>query len=621
MKSGQISVQSENIFPIIKKFLYSDQEIFLRELVSNAMDATTKVKTLAIKGDIDEELGDLTISVSVDKEAKTLTISDRGIGMTEDEMERYLNQMAFSSAQDFLEKYKDAEGIIGHFGLGFYSAFMVADRVEVVSRSYQSEDAVRWSCTGEPEYTIEPATRAERGTDIILHIDEDSVEYLEDSKIEELLNKYGKFYPVPLQFGMKTESTWEGEGDDKKEIKTEIPNIINDSDPIWIKSPAELKDEDYLAFYQKLYPFSQPPLFWIHMNIDFPFELTGILYFPKLTNQMEVQKNKIQLYSNQVFVTDDVSAIVPEFLTLLHGVIDSPDIPLNVSRSYLQSDKNVKKITSHITKKVADKLKDMFKTAREDYESKWDEISAFVKYGALTDEKFDERVRLCTLLKNIENKYFTLEEYNDLVKENQVGKDEQVTYIYSPDIVAQQSYVKAAQEYGYDVIQTDKVIDNHFIQHLEQKLEKVRFVRVDSNPVEKLIDKESTTESVLSEKELEKVRGLFELGLEQQKNGLTYEALSPDASPVMITRQEFMRRFEEMQMLQGNQMPEGMGDHYTTVVNTNHPLISDKLLKMRGEDKKVHFVQYLFDLARLEQGILSGEDRSAFIKRSLEFVA
>lgn len=624
MKTGNISVQSENIFPIIKKFLYSDQEIFLRELVSNAVDATSKLKTLAARGEFNGELGDLTIHINLDKEAKTLTISDRGIGMNEEEVIKYLNQMAFSSATEFVEKYKDAEAIIGHFGLGFYSAFMVSDKVDVVTKSYrdEGEGAVKWSCDGEPNYTLEETTRAYRGTDIILHISEDAAEYLEQNRIQELLNKYCRFLPVSIQFGTKEEVSYEGEGEERKEIKTEVPNVVNDTDPIWKKKPNELTDEDYRAFYQKLYPYSQPPLFWIHMNIDFPFNLTGILYFPKLTNQLELQKNKIQLYSNQVYVTDDVSAIVPEFLTLLHGVIDSPDIPLNVSRSYLQSDHNVKKITSHITKKVADKLKSMNKKDRKEFEEKWDEIAVFVKYGCLSDEKFDEKIRPISLLKNTEGDYFTIEEYREKVKANQTDKHDRTIFIYAQDKDAQGAYVSAAKDAGYDVLLTDMVIDNHFMQHLETKEDKVTFVRVDSDTTDNLVQKDESKESVLSDKEQEKVKSLFELKLESIKDKLQFKALNPDAMPVQIIKPEFMRRFSEMQRMQGMGEMGGMDmDMFNVVVNTNHPLIAEKLIKMRSEDKKSEFIQYLYDIARLNQGMLTGGDMNAFVKRSLEFVS
>ncbi len=621
MKTGNISVQSENIFPIIKQFLYSDQEIFLRELVSNAMDATSKMSAIAKSGEFNGELGDLSVKVTLDKDAGTLTISDRGIGMTEEEVDRYLNQVAFSSAQEFLDKYKDAENIIGHFGLGFYSAFMVSDKVDVITKSYKDAPAVHWSCKGDPSYEIGSSDKTDRGTDIILHISEDAKEYLEQDRIQALLDKYCKFLPYPLQFGMKTEVSYEGEGEDRKEIKTEVPNIINEAFPIWKKQPADLTDEDYKNFYQELYPFSPEPLFWIHMNIDYPFNLTGILYFPQIKGQLEVQKDKIQLYSNQVYVTDDVSAIVPEFLTLLHGVIDSPDIPLNVSRSYLQADQNVKKITSHISKKVSDKLKEMFKEDRKNYESKWDQFAVFVKYGMLTDDKFNERLLPITLFKNIDKKYSTLEEYKDLVKANQTDKNDKIAMIYTQNKEAQKTFIDAVSNKGYDVLLMDQMIDNHFMQQLEMKDQDIRFVRVDSDSAERIIPKEENIESVLNEKETEKVQSLFEgvLG-ENVKNKIALEPLSPDAYPVMITRPEFMRRYADMQRIQnmGTDMPSN--EFYQVVVNTNNPLIADKLLKMRSEEKKENFVSYLYDLARLDQGMLNGEEMTGFIKKSLEFV-
>ena len=466
MQTGNISVQTENIFPIIKKFLYSDHEIFLRELISNAVDATSKLKTLSAKGEIKGDLGETTIDILLDKKAKTLTIRDRGIGMTEAEVKKYLNQVAFSSAEDFVKKYKDDANIIGHFGLGFYSAFMVAERVEVFSRSYKkSGKAQRWECDGNPSFILENTKKSERGTDVVLHIAEDSTEFLEQERIQTLLDKYCKFLPVQIRFGTKSESTWEGEGEDRTEIKTDVDNFINNTDPAWKKKPTKLKDEDYKAFYNELYPFSTPPLFWIHLNIDFPFDLTGILYFPKLGNSVEVQKNKIQLYSNQVYVTDNVSEIVPEFLTLLHGVIDSPDIPLNVSRSYLQSDANVKKITSYITKKVAEKLASLFKKDRESFETKWDEIGVFVKYGMLSEAKFHDKGVKFALLKNIENKYFTLEEYKEQVKGTQTDKHDKIIFLYTTDAAGHYSYIQSAKDAGYDVVQLDNVIDNHFIQH------------------------------------------------------------------------------------------------------------------------------------------------------------
>ena len=620
MQTGKISVQTENIFPIIKKFLYSDHEIFLRELISNAVDATNKLKVLASRGDFTGELGDLTIQVAVDADAKTITITDRGIGMTAQEVEKYLNQVAFSSAQEFLEKYKD-ESIIGHFGLGFYSAFMVARQVEVQTLSYQDEaKGVTWTCNGEPEYTLDDNDKNDRGTSIILHVAEDSEEFLANDRIEDLLNKYCKFLPVPIQFGMRTETRMEGEGDEAKEVKEEHPNLINDVDPLWKKQPSDLSDEDYKSFYETLYPFSPEPMFWIHLNIDYPFNLTGILYFPKLNNSFEVQKNKIQLYSNQVYVTDEVKEIVPEFLTLLHGVIDSPDIPLNVSRSYLQSDANVKKINSYITKKVAEKLQELFNKDRESYESKWEDIGMFVKYGIISDEKFYEKALKFALLKNVDGKAFTIDEYKEHIKALQTDKHNKLIGLYTPDKSGFGSYLKAARSKGYDVLLMNQIIDNHFMQHLEYKLNDLTFVRVDSDTLDNLIQKDEKQESVLSEKQQEKVKELFEVALGEAKNKIQLKALSPEDHPVVITRPEFMRRMQEMQALQGMSGFAGSDDFYQVVVNTNHPLVADKLLKMRSEDKKEAFAGYLFNLARLNQNMLKGEELTKFIESSLELM-
>ncbi len=620
MQTGTISVQTENIFPIIKKFLYSEQEIFLRELVSNAIDATNKLRTLAQKDVFKGELGDLTIQIHLDKKNKTLTISDRGIGMTSDEVEKYLNQVAFSSAEDFLKKYKDDANIIGHFGLGFYSAFMVAEKVEVITRSYKrGQKAAHWTCSGSPEYTLDEHERKERGTDVILHLTDDAKEFLEKSRIETLLTKYCKFLPIPIQFGMKTESRWEGEGKERKEIKEEKPNIINNTHPAWQEKPSKLKDEDYKDFYQELYPYSTPPLFWIHLNIDYPFNLTGILYFPKVGNQFEMQKNKIQLYSNQVYVTDDVKEIVPEFLTLLHGVIDSPDIPLNVSRSYLQSDSNVRKITSYITKKVADTLNDLYKKKKDDFVAKWDDIGIFVKYGMISDEKFHDKAMKFSLVKNVAGEFFTVNEYVEKVKPLQTDKYDKVVLLYAQSREGQASYIKAATDKGYDVLIMDQVIDNHWLQHLEHKLEKITFVRVDSDIVDNLVQKDEKAESVLSEKEQEKVKGLFEEILSDQKNFIQLKAMSPDVHPVVITRPEFMRRMKEMQALQGMQFGD-MPDTFNIVINTNHPLIAEKLINLRSPEKKQKFAKYLYDLARLNQHMLKGDEMSAFIAESIEFL-
>ena len=617
---GNISVQTENIFPIIKKFLYSDQEIFLRELVSNAVDATTKLITLSKRGDVKGEVGNTTIDVKVDKDAKTITISDRGLGMTADEVEKYLNQVAFSGAAEFLEKFKGEANIIGHFGLGFYSAFMVADKVEVVTQSFrENAEAVRWTCDGSTEYTLEPATRAERGTDIILHVSEDANEYLDEQKIEGLLEKYCKFLPVAIQFGTKKEYIKEGEGETETEQEIEVANIINNPAPAWKKQPSELTDEDYKAFYQEIHPYSPEPLFWIHLNIDYPFNLTGILYFPKLNQNNFENRSKIQLYCNQVFVTDNVKDIVPEFLTLLHGVIDSPDIPLNVSRSYLQADKEVKKITTYITRKVADKLQELFRRERESYETKWSDIGVFVKYGTISDEKFGEKGQEFALLKNTDGKLFTIAEYKEHIKANQTDKDGKLMVIYSNDAVANGSLIVAAKEKGYDVVESDVMMDNYFHQYLESKAE-VTFTRIDSDTLDELVKKDEKRESLLSETEQNNVKELFEVFTKENiGSAVQLKALSPDEQPVQITRNEFMRRMKEMQQLQG-----GMGgfggmdfDAYNVVVNTNHPIVAEKLLKA---DNPSDTAKYLYDLALLNQGMLKGTALAAFVQKALKMV-
>jgi len=620
MAKGQINVQAENIFPIIKQFLYSDQEIFLRELVSNATDATNKLLTLSRRGEAKGEVGETTIDIILDKEAKTLTIRDRGIGMTEEEVEKYLNQVAFSSAEEFLEKYKNEASIIGHFGLGFYSAFMVADRVEVVTKSYkEGAEAVKWECDGNPTYEMSAGERDFRGTDVILHVSEDSVEFLEKERIDILLNKYCKFLPIEIRFGTKTDVSYEGEGEDEKKIETEVDNIINNPNPLWKKQPSELKEEDYNAFYRELYPMSNEPLFHIHLNIDFPFNLTGVLYFPKLSNSLEVQKNKIQLYSNQVYVTDDVKEIVPEWLTLLHGVIDSPDIPLNVSRSYLQSDSNVRKITGYITKKVADKLHDLYKKDRNDFEDKWSSLGIFVKYGMLSDEKFNDRVvkNDFALVKNTDEKHFTINEYKEKIKDTQTDKHDRLIFLYTNDATAHDSYISAAQARGYDVLVMDNpAIDSHFIQHLEQKVGGITFVRVDSDTADNLVQKDETTESVLSEKEQETVKTVFSGVTSDQNVTVDLKALSPTDQPVQITRSEFMRRMKEMS--QFSSMP-GMGDMpdaYNVVVNTNHPLVAQKLLQ-GDEASQKGMAEYLFQVALIQQGMLKGKDLTAFVEKSL----
>lgn len=620
MQKGQISVQTENIFPIIKKFLYSDQEIFLRELVANAIDATSKLKTLSARGDFKGDLGDLTLQISVDKEAGTLTITDRGIGMTEEEVLKYLNQVAFSSAESFLKKYKDESSIIGHFGLGFYSAFMVADQVEVITKSYKkTKKAVKWTCDGNPEFTLDAADKKDRGTSIVLYVSDDAKEYLEEARIETLLNKYCKFLPFPIQFGEKTETVYEGEGEDKQAKEITKPNIINNPNPAWKKTPRSLKEEDYKSFYNELYPYSTPPLFWIHLNIDYPFNLTGILYFPKLGNSLEVQKNKIQLYSNQVFVTDDVKEIVPEFLTLLHGVIDSPDIPLNVSRSYLQADANVKKISGYITKKVGEKLASLFKKDRADFESKWKDLGIFVKYGMLSEEKFHNKAVKFAMLKNVKDEYCTAEEYKEKVKANQTDKHGKIVFLYSNNPKEHDSFIQSATNRDYDVLEMDTVIDNHWMQHLESKLGDVTFVRVDSDTVDNLVQKDETRESVMSEKEQEKIKALFTEKTKDSGANVELKPLTPEDQPVLITRPEFMRRMKEMQQMQGMNFGD-FPETFNLVVNSNHPLIAEKLVKMRSEEKKEEFVRHLFDLARLNQGMLTGPELTEFINKSVEYL-
>ncbi len=617
IQSGKISVQTENIFPIIKKFLYSEQEIFLRELVSNAMDATTKIKTLSSRGEAKGELGQLMIEIIPNKEAKTLTIRDRGLGMDAEEVNKYLNQVAFSSAQEFLDKYKDEANIIGHFGLGFYSAFMVADKVEVITKSYkENAEAVKWTCTGDTEFTIESAEKSDRGTDIILHLSEDCLDYAESYKVEGLLEKFCKFLPFPIKLGTKKEK--QKDGDVENEI--EVDNIINNTNPIWKKNPTELSDEDYKKFYQELYPYSSEPLFWIHLNIDYPFNLTGVLYFPKIKNQFEIQKNKIHLYSNQVFVTDDVKEIVPEFLMLLHGVIDSPDIPLNVSRSYLQSDANVRKITSYITRKVAEKLHDLFKKDRNDFEKKWDDIGTFIKYGIISDEKFAEKANSFALLKNTKSEYKTIEEYKEKIKDTQTDKNNKLTVIYTNDAKLHYSLIAACEDKGYDVLVMDNIIDNHFIQQLEYKAE-MSFKRVDSETVDNLIEKDTKYESVLSEADQTSIAEIFK-GISLNKSTSTeLKALSPNDPPIQIIRPEFMRRMSEMQHMMTMMKGEGedmFKEAYNVIINSNHPVIAQKINAAESTERKSELATNLFELALLDQNMLKGEALSKFVKKSLE---
>ncbi len=578
MSKGNIGVTSANIFPVIKKFLYSDHEIFLRELVSNAVDATQKLKTLSSVGEFKGELGNLTVRVSVDKKKGTLTISDSGIGMTAEEIEKYINQIAFSGAEEFLEKYKnDAQAIIGHFGLGFYSSFMVSKKVEIFTQSFKDgATAQHWSCKGDPEYTLEDTIKSDRGTDIVLHIDDENKDFLEESKIQELLTKYCKFLPVEIAFGKKKD--WK----DGKQVETDEDNIINNPTPAWTKKPADLKEEDYSAFYRELYPMSEEPLFNIHLNVDYPFNLTGILYFPKIKNNIDMQRNKIQLYCNQVFVTDHVENIVPEYLTLLHGVIDSPDIPLNVSRSYLQSDANVKKISGHITKKVADRLQEIFKADRADFESKWDNLKIFIQYGMLSDEKFYEKAEKFVLFKNVDGKYFTLDEYKDMVKENQKDKNGDVIYLYANNTDEQYSYIQHAKDKGYDVLVMDGQLDVHAVSQFEQKFEKTRFVRVDSDVIDKIIQKDEVAKVELNDEQRDALVAVFESQLPTNDKVnfiVTFEQLSATSSPVFVTQNEFMRRMKEMSALQGGMMSfyGEMPDSFNLVVNTAHPVVQ-KLL-------------------------------------------
>ena len=599
MKKGNIGVTTENIFPIIKKFLYSDHEIFLRELVSNAVDATQKLKTLASVGEYKGELGDITVRVTRDEANKTITISDKGIGMTAEEIDKYINQIAFSGAEEFLDKYKnDAAAIIGHFGLGFYSSFMVAKKVEIITKSYkENSQAVKWSCEGNPDYTLENCDKAERGTDIVLHIDDENQDFLQQSKINELLTKYCKFLPIPIAFGKKTD--WK----DGKQVDTDEDNIINDTQPAWVRKPADLKDEDYHKFYRDLYPMSEDPLFHIHLNVDYPFNLTGILYFPKVKNTIDLQKNKIQLYCNQVFVTDSVEGIVPDFLTLLHGVIDSPDIPLNVSRSYLQSDGNVKKISGHITKKVADRLQDLFKTDRALFEEKWESLKIFINYGMLTDDKFYERAEKFNLLKNVDNTCYTAEEYKKLIETNQTDKKGDIIYLYATDKDDQFSYIEAAKNKGYDVLLMDGQLDVHLIAKLEQKWEKSRFVRVDSDSVDNLIEKEDRKKTSLSEKQQQNLTTVFSTVAPKTEKAnyiVAFDAMGANALPVMITQNEFMRRMKEMSAMQGGMMSfyGEMPDSYNLVVNTDHALVKG-IIKQQEEScgkEMGHFDKTIADI-------------------------
>ncbi|MBQ9288227.1 MAG: molecular chaperone HtpG [Bacteroidaceae bacterium] len=683
MQKGNIGVTTENIFPVIKKFLYSDHEIFLREIVSNAVDATQKLKTLATKGDLKEDMGDLSVRVSVDKDAKTITVSDHGIGMTEDEIEKYINQIAFSGANDFLDKYKeDANAIIGHFGLGFYSSFMVSKEVDIVTKSWQEgAQAVKWNCDGSPSYTIEPTEKAERGTDIIMHIDDDCQEFVDENKISELLNKYCRFLPIPVVFGKKKD--WK----DGKQVDTDEDNVINDTTPLWTKKPSDLKDEDYLKFYHDLYPMNDDPLFWIHLNVDFPFHLTGVLYFPKIKSNLDLQRNRIQLYCNQVFVTDNVEGIVPEFLMLLHGVIDSPDIPLNVSRSYLQSDSNVKKISTYITKKVSDRLQSIFNKDRADFEKKWDDIKLFIHYGMLSTDDFYDKAKKFSLLKDCNGKFFTYDEYNTLIKDNQTNKDGQLVYLYANDKDEQYSYIEAANNKGYNVLLMDGQLDTPLVSLLERKLEKTTFTRVDADTIDRLIVKDTDTPEAVDVNDRTTLSAIFTSilpKLDKTEFNVDPQALGENAAPVMITRSEYMRRMKEMARLQPGMAFYGeMPDMYNVVLNTNHKLIKEILedthnntaeqlkpieaelkglearkavLKQQQDNKKAEeitqeekndlsqcekditaqhdkekeilsnyaknnkIISQLVDLALLQNGMLKGEALNNFVKRSIDLI-
>ena len=627
MATGNINVSVENIFPLIKKFLYSDHEIFLRELISNATDATLKLKHLATIGEAKVEYGNPVIEVKIDKDKKQLIISDQGIGMTKEEVEKYINQVAFSGAEEFLEKYKDSakdSGIIGHFGLGFYSAFMVANKVEIITKSYKDEPAAHWVCEGTTEFTLEEADKKTHGTDIILHINEDDKEFLEENRIEELLVKYNKFMPIPIKFGTREETLELPEDapeDAKPETRT-VDNIVNNTNPAWTKQPTDLEDKDYKDFYRELYPMQfEEPLFHIHLNVDYPFNLTGILYFPKMTRDMNIQKDKIQLYQNQVFVTDNVEGIVPEFLTMLRGVIDSPDIPLNVSRSYLQADGAVKKISSYITRKVADKLKSLFNNNREDFEKKWNDIKIVIEYGMLSEEKFFEKAKDFALYPTVDDKYFTFAEFIEKIKDNQTDKDGNKVILYASNKDEQHSYIEAAKEKGYEVLLLDSPIVSHLLQKLEMGEEKVSFARVDADHVDNLIKKDEEKISKLNEEEKEKLKADFEKVVPKEKYTVQLESMDSNAAPLIITQPEFMRRMKEMQQTGGGGM-FGMGnmpEMYNLVVNTNHPLISE-ILNTKTEKKQERLIKQSLDLARLSQNLLKGEELTSFIKRSFEMI-
>ena len=625
MSSGKINVSVENIFPLIKKFLYSDHEIFLRELISNATDATLKLKHLSNLGEAKGDIGETQIEIKIDAKKKTLHIIDQGLGMSAEEVEKYINQVAFSGAEEFLEQYKDSaadSGIIGHFGLGFYSAFMVAEKVEIITKSFKDEPAAHWSCDGSPEYTLEAHDKTERGTEIILHIDKDSKEFLEEARIKNLLEKYNKFMPIPIKFGTKEESLplADDAAEDAKPETFTVDNIINNPSPAWTKQPSELKEEDYNGFYRELYPMQfEEPLFNIHLNVDYPFNLTGILYFPKLNNDLNLQKDKIQLYQNQVFVTDNVEGIVPEFLTLLRGVIDSPDIPLNVSRSYLQADGAVKKISNYITKKVADKLSSLFKKDREAFEQKWNDIKVVIEYGMLSEDKFYEKAEKFALYPTVDGSFFTLEELKETTKELQTDKDGKLIVLYASNLDEQHAYIEAAKEKGYKVVVLDSPIVSHLIQKLESSNENLSFARVDGDAIENLIKKEEATVSKLSDEEKEKLQPLIEEVVPKEKYTIQLEALSSTQMPFVLTQPEFMRRMKEMQQTGGNAMFGNMPEMYNLVVNTNHPLV-EQILNTKTEKKRTRLIQQTLDLARLSQNLLKGQELTSFIQRSVDLI-
>ena len=623
MAKGKINVSVENIFPLIKKFLYSDHEIFLRELISNATDATSKLKHLSSIGEKNIKIDNPIIEIKVDKKGKKLHVIDQGIGMTIDEVKKYINEVAFSGAEEFLEKYKDSAkdtGIIGHFGLGFYSAFMVAKKVEIITKSYKNENAAHWICDGSPEYSISKSDKKERGTEIILHIDKDSKEFLEESRIKNLLLKYNKFMPIPIKFGTKEISKKTGKGKKEKEIKETVDDIINNTNPAWTKAPTELNEDSYKEFYKELYPMQfEEPLFNIHLNVDYPFNLTGILYFPKITNDINIQKDKIQLYQNQVFVTDNVEGIVPEFLTLLRGVIDSPDIPLNVSRSYLQADGAVKKISNYITRKVADKLSSLYKKDRKEFEKKWNDIKVVIEYGMLSEEKFYEKAEKFALYPTVNDKYFTLEELKKKVSKNQTDKDGKLVILYTSNKDEQHSYIEIAKEKGYEVLVLDSPIISHLIQKIETSNDKITFSRVDADVIDKLIKKENEEISKLNDKEKEKLKKIIEESVPKEKYTVQLESMDSSSAPFVITFPEFMRRMKEMQQSGGNNMFGNMPEIYNLIINVNNP-INSEILKSKSKEKKERLIKQSLDLAKLSQNLLKGEDLTSFIKRSIDLI-